>query len=85
MTRHESTADAPPEPLLSINDVCRWLAVGRDTVYALVWRGELEPVRVGERNRFLPAEVRDYLEEVAATPLEQPLRPGDRRVARQGG
>jgi excisionase family DNA binding protein len=62
MTRYEPTvADAPLEALLTINDVYKWLAIGRDTVYALVRRGELEPVRVSSRARFDPDEIRDYL------------------------
>jgi excisionase family DNA binding protein len=62
MTRHETTAaDARPESLLSVNELCAWLGCGRDLVYALVRRGELQPLRVGERLRFEPADVRAYL------------------------
>jgi excisionase family DNA binding protein len=62
MSRHESrVADARPESLLSVNELCAWLGCGRDLVYSLVRRGELEPLRVGERLRFEPTDVRAYL------------------------
>jgi excisionase family DNA binding protein len=49
-------------PLLSINEVARLLSVSRRTVYALIRRGDLAPIRVGERLRFEQADVRAYLE-----------------------
>lgn len=49
-------------PLLSINEVARLLRISRPTVYALIRRGELVPIRVGERSRFEPADIRAYLE-----------------------
>jgi excisionase family DNA binding protein len=50
------------EPLLTINGAASFLAVSRRQVYTLLERGELPHVRVGERTRFLPADLRDYLE-----------------------
>jgi excisionase family DNA binding protein len=49
-------------PLLSINEVAELLGISRPTVYALIRRGELIPIRVGERLRFDPADVRNYLD-----------------------
>ena len=49
-------------PLLSVNEVAELLGISRPTVYALIRRGELVPIRVGERARFEPADVRAYLE-----------------------
>jgi excisionase family DNA binding protein len=49
-------------PLLSINEVAELLGISRPTVYALIRRGELVPIRVGERARFAPADVAAYLE-----------------------
>ena len=49
-------------PLLSINEVAELLGISRPTVYALIHRGQLVPIRVGERARFDPADVRLYLE-----------------------
>jgi excisionase family DNA binding protein len=48
--------------LLSINDVAALLGISRPTVYALIRRGELVPIRVGQRARFESADVRAYLE-----------------------
>jgi excisionase family DNA binding protein len=50
------------EPLLTINAAAAFLGVSRRQIYTLLERGELPHVRVGERTRFLPADLRDYLE-----------------------
>ena len=63
MTSQNLTASADVlSPLLSINEVAGLLGISRPTVYALIRRGELVPIRVGERARFEPADVRAYLE-----------------------
>ena len=63
MTSQNLTASADAlSPLLSINEVAGLLGISRPTVYALIRRGELVPIRVGERARFEPADVRLYLE-----------------------
>ena len=49
-------------PLLSINEVAAILGVSRASVYTLINAGEIVPIRVGERARFDPTEVRAYLE-----------------------
>jgi excisionase family DNA binding protein len=49
------------EELLAIADVARLLGVSRWSVYELMRAGELIPIRVGERARFEPADVRAYL------------------------
>jgi excisionase family DNA binding protein len=49
-------------PLLSINEVAAILGVSRASVYTLINAGELVPIRVGERARFDPIDVRAYLE-----------------------
>lgn len=63
---HERTIERDPgrlgTPLLSINECAAFLGVARSTVYELVKRGDLRAVRVGERWRFRPADVDDYLE-----------------------
>jgi excisionase family DNA binding protein len=50
------------EELLTIADVARVLRITRGSVYSLMRSGELHPVRVGERARFEPTDVRAYLE-----------------------
>lgn len=50
------------EPLLTIDATASFLAVSRRQIYTLLQRGELPHVRVGQRTRFLPADLRDYLE-----------------------
>lgn len=50
------------EQLLTIAEVGRLLGVSRWSVYELMRGGELVAIRVGERARFEPADVRAYLE-----------------------
>jgi excisionase family DNA binding protein len=50
------------ERLLTINEVCELLGISRASVYGLMRAGELTPVRVGERARFEPVDVRAYIE-----------------------
>jgi excisionase family DNA binding protein len=69
------------EPLLSIKAVASWLGVSRPTIYRLVDAGALHPVRVGERLRFYPADVRAYLDRGGDGESEE--TPGSR--AKSGG
>ena len=50
------------EPLLTIDATAAFLGISLRQVYTLLERGELPHVRVGKRTRFIPADVRDYLE-----------------------
>jgi excisionase family DNA binding protein len=47
---------------MTVADAAVFLAVSRRQVYLLVERNELPTVRVGSRLRFVPAELRAYLE-----------------------
>ena len=51
------------EPLLTINEVADVLGISRSQVYLMLRRGELPYTRVGERIRFVPAELREYLDQ----------------------
>jgi excisionase family DNA binding protein len=48
--------------LLTIADVARLLGISRGSVYVLMRKGELVPIRVGQRARFEPTDVRAYLD-----------------------
>jgi excisionase family DNA binding protein len=50
------------EKLLTIADVAQVLGISRGSVYRLMRSGELPAIRVGERARFEPTDVRAYLE-----------------------
>lgn len=56
----------PPMPgehaLWTATDVARFLRVGRNRPYELAERGELPCIRIGQRLRFDPSRVRDFLE-----------------------
>lgn len=59
---HADPEPARLEPLLDVREVARILGISRDGVYKLIGEGELRPARVGERWRFLPDDVRAYLD-----------------------
>jgi len=50
------------EPLLTVSGVCELLDVSRQTLYRLMHRGDLTPIRVSRSPRFTPDVVRRYLE-----------------------
>lgn len=66
MSSHVKSVESPTarttEPLMRVVDAADYLAVSRRQIYLLVERGELPAVRVGTRVRFIPAELRAYLD-----------------------
>jgi excisionase family DNA binding protein len=50
------------DALWTAADVARFLRVGRNRPYELAERGELPCIRIGQRLRFDPAKVREFLE-----------------------
>lgn len=50
------------EPLLTIDSTAAFLGVSRRQVYTLLEREALPHVRVGHRIRFIPRDLRAYLE-----------------------
>jgi len=46
---------------MSVNEVAGFLAVSRQTVYRLVHTQQLKPSRIGDRLRFRPADIDDYV------------------------
>ena len=61
-TAPDSQGKRTMEPLLTIDAAASLLAISRRQLYTLLERGELPHVRVGRRRRFLPADLRDFLE-----------------------
>lgn len=58
-TAHSSSA----EPLLvTVPDAARMLAIGRTSVYQLIWDGQLTPIRIGRNVRFAIAELERFVE-----------------------
>lgn len=56
------STSAVVEPLLTVSDVRDLLRISRSSVYQLIRRGDIVPVRVGNRLRFTPDEIRRYLD-----------------------
>lgn len=50
------------EPLLTVKAVCAVLGVSKPTLYRIVHRGELVPIRVSQSPRFVPEDVRRYVD-----------------------
>jgi excisionase family DNA binding protein len=49
------------EKLLSINDICEYLGIGRDTVYKLIINKNLPAYRLGRLWKFKKKEVDRWL------------------------
>ena len=67
MGNHRNAVSAPArtsrlEPLLDVAAAADYLGVSRRQVYLLLERRELPVVRVGHRIRFIPDELREYVE-----------------------
>jgi excisionase family DNA binding protein len=77
MTSPRAKADVlaiPAEQLWTVADVCALLRVGRNAVYTMAARRELPSIRVGNRVRFLPEDVRAWLERQRLAGAEQVVR-----------
>ncbi|MEO6651393.1 MAG: helix-turn-helix domain-containing protein [Ilumatobacteraceae bacterium] len=58
-----SHTHAPRPPLLvTIPQAAELLAVGRSTVYQLIWDHELEPIRIGRCVRLTIDDLEDYVQ-----------------------
>lgn len=48
-------------PLFTVTTLCEHLAISRATLYRIIKRGELEPLRIGSLTRFTENEVNRYI------------------------
>lgn len=56
-------AKSAPEPLLTTDDLAKWLQIDPKTVRALIYEGHLPTIRIGKRVlRFDRRDVEKYLE-----------------------
>jgi excisionase family DNA binding protein len=49
------------QPLFTVTTLCECLAISRATLYRLIKRGEIEPIRIGTLTRFTSTEVERFL------------------------
>lgn len=64
MENHTVTLRTTAQPitgLLTVNQVAELFGVSRPTIYRLMRRGELRSTRVGQRVRFDPVALNEYL------------------------
>ncbi len=62
---HDPSGIDPAPLLLTVPEAARLLAVGRTSLYQLIWAGELAPVRIGRSVRFTLAELERFVAERA--------------------
>ena len=62
MLSHGEKGNSAPGRLMTVDEVAAMLGVSRPTVYRLVRRRHLPASRVGERLRFRPAHIDDYVD-----------------------
>lgn len=48
-------------PLFTVTTLCEHLAISRATLYRLINKGEIEPIRIGSLTRFTENEVNRFL------------------------
>lgn len=60
IAHEQSTVDLEPL-LLTVEEAARLLAVGRTSVYQLIWDGQLQPVRIGRSVRFTLAQLEQFV------------------------
>jgi excisionase family DNA binding protein len=48
-------------PLFTVTTLCEHLAISRATLYRLINKGEIEPIRIGSLTRFTEKEVNRFL------------------------
>lgn len=52
-----------PPLLVTVSEAARLLALGRTSIYQLMWADELRPVRIGKSVRFTIAELERFVAE----------------------
>lgn len=56
-----NSADTTLSPLLSIEDLCAYLGLGKTIVYEMISKGEIPHIRVRSRIRVTAADLLEYL------------------------
>ena len=49
------------QPLFTVSTLCKHLSISRATLYRLINKGEIEPIRIGSLTRFTESEVERFL------------------------
>ena len=70
-TAHVFNTESPDSPrlLVSIPAAAHLLSVGRSTIYELIWRGELVPIKIGRCVRIRRSDLEDYVTRSVADQL----------------
>ena len=66
MSPHDAASKSQAPLLVTVPEAARLLAVGRTSLYQLIWDGELTPVRIGRSMRLTMAELERFVNERAA-------------------
>jgi len=53
--------------LMSVEDVMKALSVGRSTIYKLIGKGELRPIKIAGATRFKTADVVAWVDGLATS------------------
>ena len=73
---HTDPLMIPAEQLWNVRQAAAFLNIGRNATYEMAKSGELPNIRIGSRIRFIPAELRGWVERLrapaaAAVPLDR--------------
>ena len=58
------SAPAPPERLLTVEDIMHYLSAGRTKVYELLSSGQLRSLKVGRRRLVRPQDLQRFLNDL---------------------
>lgn len=60
------------EPIaMRVPDACRYLGIGRSTLYVLIGKGEIEVIKMGAATLVLTASLRSLVERLRSSDAEQ--------------
>ena len=56
---------------MRVPDACRYLGIGRSTLYVLIGKGEIEVIKMGAATLVLTASLRSLVERLRSSDAEQ--------------
>lgn len=74
MTEHlrEHRGRTAIEPItMRVPDACRYLGIGRSTLYVLIGKGEIEVIKMGAATLVLTASLRSLVERLRSPDVKQ--------------
>lgn len=65
--------------LLTVKETCKYLRISAPTLYRMIERGEMVPVKIGKRTLFDKKDLDGLIDGAKGAPLTKPGSPGRRK------